>query len=206
MGSSPPHPSSERSIALYRRTASAWDGARTDTGLEQSWLDHFMTLLAPSPSVLDLGCGTGRPIAVQLAARGAAITGVDAAPEMIAIFNSRVPGATAEVADMRGLDLGRRFDGILAWDSFFHLTPDDQAGMFAVFKRHAAPGAALMFTSGPEAGEAIGTWQGEDLYHASLAPKAYRRHLADHGFEVMDHRARDPMCGGHTVWLARFAG
>jgi hypothetical protein len=37
----------------------------------------------------------------------------------------------------------------------------------AVFRRHAAPKAALMFTSGPAAGEAIGAYRGEPLYHAA---------------------------------------
>jgi hypothetical protein len=34
------------------------------------------------------------------------------------------------VADMRTLSLARRFDGILAWDSYFHLSYDDQKQMF----------------------------------------------------------------------------
>ena len=42
--------------------------------------------------------------------------------------------------------------------------------MFPRFAAHAQPGAPLMFTSGSEAGEAIGEWQGEPLYHASLEP------------------------------------
>ena len=64
---------------------------------------------------------------------------------------------------MRGLSLWRRFDGILAWDSFFHLSADDQRKMFAVFRDHAAPGAALLFTSGPRAGVAMGTFEGVTL-------------------------------------------
>jgi hypothetical protein len=106
------------------------------------------------------------------------------------------------VADMRTLSLGRTFDGLIAWDSFFHLTPDDQRRMFAVFQNHAAPQAALMFTSGPAHGEAIGTFEGEPLYHASLAPQEYHALLDAHGFRVVRHVAEDPACNGHTVWLA----
>ena len=29
--------------------------------------------------------------------------------------------------------------------------------------------------------------------------------LAEHGFELCAHRAEDPDCGGHTVWLAQRA-
>ena len=40
--------------------------------------------------------------------------------------------------------------------------------MFGVFARHAAPGARLMFTSGPSEGESIGSYHGEPLYHAPV--------------------------------------
>jgi hypothetical protein len=104
---------------------------------------------------------------------------------------------------MRELSLGRQFDGILAWDSFFHLRPEDQRGMFPVFGQHSARGAALKFTSGPSHGEAMGTYRGEPLYHGSLDPTEYRRLLDANGFDVVKHIVNDPTCGHHTVWVAR---
>jgi hypothetical protein len=106
---------------------------------------------------------------------------------------------------MRELALGRRFDGLLAWDSFFHLTPADQRAMFPILGAHAGPRATLMFTSGPRHGEAIGTFQGEPLYHGSLDPAEYRALLEAQGFGVVAHAAEDPTCGGHTIWLAQRA-
>ena len=103
---------------------------------------------------------------------------------------------------MRALALKDTFDGLLAWDSFFHLAHDDQRRMFPIFERHASPGAALMFTSGVSHGEAMGSYRGEPLYHASLAPEEYRTLLKSAGFRVVAHIAEDPDCGGHTVWLA----
>jgi len=105
--------------------------------------------------------------------------------------------------DMRTLALGETFDGIIAWDSFFHLTHDDQHDMFKVFDRHTHPGSALIFTSGPSHGIATGNFAGEVLFHASLAPDAYRGLLTQHGFDVMDMQLEDPDCAGHTVWLAK---
>ena len=104
---------------------------------------------------------------------------------------------------MRTLALGRRFHGILAWDSFFHLPVDDQRAMFPIFRRHAAPDAGLIFTSGPRHGEAIGSYQGEPLYHASLAPDEYRARLDENGFDVVSYDEEAPACGGHTIWVAK---
>lgn len=101
------------------------------------------------------------------------------------------------------LALGRRFNGLLAWNSFFHLPAGDQHAMFRTFREHAEPQAALMFTSGPKSGEAIGNWQGEQLYHASLDPEDYCQLLDAEGFQVVDHVPEDPDCGRQTVWLAQ---
>lgn len=131
------------------------------------------------------------------------MTGVDASPQLLAMARDMAPNQRWVAADMRRLALGRRFDGVLAWDSFFHLTHADQRAMFAVFAAHVVPGGTLMFTAGPAHGIAMGTFFGEPLFHASLAPEEYRLHLDAHGFDVLDHVAEDPDCGGHTVWLAR---
>ena len=193
----------DRIIGLYDRHAQRWDGERPRNLFERPWLDRFLALVPRGGSILDVGCGSGEPVARYFIAAGYEVTGVDSSPAMIALCRGRFPRQAWVVSDMRTLSLRRRFDGILAWDSFFHLRADDQARMFAVFGRHAAPDAALMFTSGPRRGEAMGSYQGEPLYHSSLDPAEYRALLAEHGFEVVSQVSEDPGCGGRTVWLAR---
>lgn len=193
----------ERIVGLYEDHAEAWDRQRGRDLIERFWLDRFSALLPAGGSVLDLGCGMGEPIARYLIGRGFAVVGVDSSPSLLALARRRFPDQQWIDADMRRVELGRRFDGVLAWHSLFHLRADDQRAMFPRFAAHAARGAALMFTSGPEAGEAIGKWRGEPLYHASLEPAEYERLLQANGFAAIDRRLRDPDCGEATVWLAR---
>jgi len=190
-------------IDLYQRHAATYDGLRGKLLMEGPWLARFRALLAPDATILDIGCGTGQPIARHFMEQGHAVTGVDSASAMIALCRARFPEGDWQIADMRRLALGRRFDGLIAWDSFFHLTPEDQRGMFKVFANHATLGAALIFTSGPAYGEAIGSFEGEALYHGSLDPQEYRALLAESGFSVVEHVVEDPSCGGHTIWLAQ---
>ncbi|MEM9439177.1 MAG: class I SAM-dependent methyltransferase [Pseudomonadota bacterium] len=191
-------------IEIYRRHADAWVKLRGQHLLEKKWLDKFLELLPNASSVLDIGCGFGEPIGRYLFENGSAVTGIDASPELIQVAKERVAKATWIVSDMRALRLADKFDGLLAWNSTFHLTPNDQRQMFPIFQEHAAKGAALMFTSGPSHGDAIGEFEGEPLYHSSLDGDEYRLLLDQHGFDVIEHVVKDPDCGQHTVWLARF--
>lgn len=192
-------------LPTYESVGRAWAERRTKSLFERPALDRFCAAL-PGPRVLDLGCGSGDPIARHLLERGCTVTGVDGAAVMAELFRENLPGAAIVHSDMRHLALGRTFDGILAWDSLFHLSAADQRAMVPVLGRHAAPGAALMFTSGPAAGEAIGVVEDMPVYHASLSPEDYRTALAAEGFEVLDFRPDDPEVDGHTVWLARYRG
>jgi 2-polyprenyl-3-methyl-5-hydroxy-6-metoxy-1,4-benzoquinol methylase len=191
-------------VDLYERHSRAYDRDRSRSLQERTWLDRFLLGVRPGGTVLDVGCGVGEPIVRYLIDRGFRVAGVDASPSMIELCRARFPNSDWLVADMRELDLGRRFEGILAWDSFFHLSMDDQRGMFRRFAAHAQRGGPLMFTSGPAEGETIGTFGEEPLYHASLSPAEYEHLLAMNGFVVKSHVAEDPECGEHTVWLAAY--
>jgi SAM-dependent methyltransferase len=193
----------ERIINLYQRYAHDWDKERGRVLFEKPWLDRLLALLPSRPSILDVGCGSAEPITRYFIEKGCDVTGVDSSEDLIAICKERFPHLDWYVKDMRKLCLSRRFDGILAWDSFFHLCPEDQRMMFSIFRRHAAPKAALMFTSGPSHGEAIGVYKDEPLYHGSLDGAEYRSLLNQNGFNVVSHVNEDATCGNHTVWLAQ---
>lgn len=193
-------------ISTYDREGVAWAAIRDRRLTERPWLDRALAI-APHDRgrrrVLDLGCGAGRPIAEYLMDRGCMVTGVDASRPMIELFARIVPRAIALHADMRTLRLSDLFDLVIAWDSFFHLSPHDQRGMFPIFAGHAAPGGVLLFTTGPRAGEVIGRIGDSDLYHASLDPEEYRELMAEHGFEELGYWPEEPACGGRTIWMAR---
>lgn len=190
-------------VGLYERHAPAWVRLRgRSLHLERAWIDRFTRDLSPGASVLDLGAGSGHPIAADLLRRGFKVTGVDGAKTLIKAASTTLPEAEWVVADMRSYDPGRRFEGVIAWHSFFHLRPADQEAMFLRFAALIAEGGRLMFTAGPQRGVELGEWEGEPLYHASLDADEYARLLHLHGFDLVEHCSGDPDCGDAFVWLA----
>ena len=190
-------------MELYERHAQHWDQDRGRDLSEQPWLDRFLRFVRPGGSILDVGCGSAEPIARFFIERGYEVTGADSSPSLIDICKRRFPKQHWIVADMRVLDLNARFEGLIAWDSLFHLCPEDQRRVFPLFRKHSAPNAALLFTSGPASGDAIGEYRGEPLYHGSLDGAEYRELLDENGFAVMAHVVQDATCGHRTIWLAQ---
>lgn len=191
-----------RTQEIYERNAARFDRERPKALHERAWLDRFLDCLAPGGHVLDAGCGTGDPVAHYMAGRGFRVTGLDASEAMLAIARTRFPDGDWRLGDMRSVDLPERFDGIIAWDSFFHLTADEQRDTLPQFARLLAPGGALLLTIGPEAGEVTGRVGDDSVYHASLAPEDYDSILAAHGLGVIAFVAEDPDCDFRTLLLA----
>ncbi len=192
-----------RTRDVYERQAAPFDAERPKMLHERAWLARFAALLPEGGTILDLGCGAGDPFPAWFRARGFRVTGVDIAEAMLEIARERCPQGDWRWADMRTLDLGDRFDGIIGWNSFFHLTQDELRTTLPKLVQHLRPGGVLMLTVGPEAGEVDGHVGGERVYHSSLSPAEYEAEMDRMGMEVVAFVMEDPDCDMQTVLLAR---
>lgn len=189
--------------AVYENNAKIWDKHRPRKLTEKKWLDKFSRFLPADATVLDAGCGAGEPISRYLAEKGFRLTGVDQSPAMIDICTRRMPEQSWLVMDMCELSLDQRFDGIVAWDSFFHLNQDEQRSTLRLFAQHLRPAGALLLTVGHKAGEVLGKVHGEPVYHSSLSPEEYTQILNSEGFSNVELAIKDQE-SDRTVLLARF--
>lgn len=187
----------------YDIIADWFDQNRSQELFEKAYLDKVITYLPVGATILDLGCGTGQPIAQYCIERGFAIVGIDGSVQLINRAQKYFPLQTWIVGDMRQIDLRQQFGAIIAWHSLFHLPVQDQRNMFAIFAKHVTSGGILLFTSGPQAGEVWSDNGGQMLYHASLSADEYKSLLAQYGFVLLSHTVEDPHCGGATVWMAQ---
>ena len=193
---------SGRTQAVYERNAESYDARRSRALFEARWLRRFAGAMPEGGRVLDLGCGSGRPIAGGLIGEGFRLTGADFSEPMLQLARARWPNGDWRLSDMRTLDLPDRFDGIIGWDSFFHLTPDEQRACLPRLARHLNPGGVLMVTVGSIEGEVTG-FVGEDpVYHASLSVAEYATLLDGCGMRMTAYLAEDPDCDYHSVMMA----
>lgn len=193
----------ENTRAVYQRQAQTFDAQRARDGRETEWLEAFIQTLPNGGRILDLGCGTGDPVAGWLIERGFKITGVDYSEPMLAIAKARFPDETWLHLDMRALDLPEKFDGILSWHGSFHLGTDEQRALIPKLCGMLLPGGTLMLTIGPSEGEVTGTIGSETVYHASLDPREYRELLETEGFTHIALSNNDANTNGPYVLLAR---
>lgn len=203
MTRSPDAELANRTRDIYEEQAARFDQERSRKLFEARWLTRFADGLPDGGRVLDLGCGAGEPIASWLIAEGFHYTGIDIAEAMLRIARGRWPKGDWRQGDMRDLDLEDRFDGIVAWDSFFHLTREEQKDCLPRLARHLSPGGRLLVTVGPGNGEVTGTVGGVTVYHASLSPAQYAMILEENGMVMTGFLAQDPDCAKHSVLLAQ---
>ena len=108
-------------MVAYERFAAFYDAVMDDPGPRAARVDAAVRRYRPEArTLLELGCGTGSILARLTT--GAALTGLDRSPAMLAVCAQKVPGARLVEGDMASFDLGRRFDVVACvFDSLNHL-------------------------------------------------------------------------------------
>jgi 2-polyprenyl-3-methyl-5-hydroxy-6-metoxy-1,4-benzoquinol methylase len=184
--------------ASYNAVAAEWDAARSVLQTrEKPFLDALLDGVDPPGEVLDLGCGTGRPIAAEVLARGHQVTGVDQAEALLAIARSRCPSATWIQSAIESFVAPGVFHAIVCWDALFHIDRSLHPGLFERMAGMLVPGGRLMLTAGGSEHPAFtDTMFGRRFFYDSHPPAAVEAMLGAAGFQPVLAAYLDRPTGG----------
>lgn len=170
----------------YNAIASNWDAARSSLfPYEHPFLERLTEGLLRPARILDLGCGTGRPVAEFLVRQGFDVTGVDQAEELLALARKRLPEGRWLRAQMETFEPDEEYDGAVVWDSLFHIPREHHEPILRSVLRSMRKGSRLILTvGGSDHPPFTDTMYGQPFFYDSHPPEAVLRILNSLGATV----------------------
>jgi cyclopropane fatty-acyl-phospholipid synthase-like methyltransferase len=197
----------------YDAVADAWGRARRAPqadARERAWLERFFAALPNDASVLDLGCGSGAPMLVEVIERGYRAMGVDFSRQQLLQARSRCPRAALLQADIAEVEFeSASFDGVIAYDSIWHVPRQEHSPIFERIREWLVVGGAALFTlaAAKGEGELFTELIGVPVFYDSRPEAASLQMLGAAGFSIVGHDLK-PVSGarpaeGHLIVLAK---
>ena len=197
----------------YDLIAEQWHANKRARGYVEHvlrYVDRMLEDLPAGAKVLDLGCGTGEPVAKHIVARGFRLTGVDESEQMLKFARQTVPEAELIHADMVTVELNDRFDAAVAWDSMFHVERKHHAAIYRKLGHALRAGARLLLSVGgsaPAPDDSVegftSEMYGQTFYYSGFTPEVARKMIEAAGFEIEVWEVDDPTSRGHIAVIAR---
>ncbi|HYE35269.1 class I SAM-dependent methyltransferase [Methylocaldum sp.] len=171
----------------YNAISAQWDAARVSFfGREREYIDTFLADLPPSSSILDAGCGTGRPMAEYVIAHGHQVTGVDQSEELLAIARQRYPQARWIHSSLEQYEFDGCQQGVICWDSLFHIERSHHKPILSRISHSLPSGGRIMLTVGGSDHPAFTDSMFEQqFFYDSYPPQKVLEILGNLGFIIL---------------------
>ncbi len=172
------------------------------------WLSELRERIPAGGAVLDLGCGSGVPVARDLAAAGYRVTGIDVSDVQVRRARELVPQAEFVRADVTAIDFGpASFDAVVALYVLIHLPLEDQPPLLARIASWLRPGGLFLATTGYRAWTGVDeNWLdgGVPMWWSQADAATYRSWITQAGLSIEREEFAPEGDTGHALfWAAR---
>lgn len=173
--------------AGYNKAATAYSSDFRDQFKNNRHLDLLLAKLPSQPTVLDIGCGSGKPIDAYLTSQGCRVIGIDISEEQIKLARTNVPSAEYHVLDMSELQPGQfSVDAVVSFYALFHIPRETHLAVLQKIKSFLKPGGYLLITMG--AHDWVGKeddFCGAEMYWSHYGADKNKELLQEAGFTIV---------------------
>lgn len=167
----------------YNKIAQKWTTLRSKSFVSELVKD-FASKTRQHGKILEIGCGSGF-LTKYLCEEGFQVDGIDISQKMIEIAKAQnIYSANFTVCDFFEYRTNKKYDGVIAWDSFFRFPKERQKDIYSIAGKLLNPGGYLLFTHGDANDEHTDKMLGETFYYSCIPKNDLVKTLEENGFDV----------------------
>lgn len=194
--------------ASYNAVCREWADYRAKSRIGEC-IAEFERRLTENSDILDIGCGTGYPIASYLSKMGHRITGIDISENMIEEAKAlRLKNADFFVQNIMEYRPQKQFDAVIAFDSIWHVEESRQKELFERISDMLKDGGWLLFTHGKERGTIRGEMFRKTFVYSALDGSEVKKILSDNRMEIVNwlEKYEEPSIGTRDLLVVARKG
>ena len=166
-------------------------------------LERLSQKLKKGSTMLDLGCGSGRPVDEWLVKRGYGVIGLDVSEKMIEMAKRYVPEGKYNVKDISRLKPNEyEVDAIVAFYSIFHTPREQQGELYRTLATYLQEGGLLLTVGGNGEWEGIEEFHGVKMFWSQHSPEKNHELVEKAGFKILTDEKSTTGDETHQVILA----
>ena len=173
----------------YDKIAVRYMDAR-DQLVNYRYLERLNNLIMPCSTILDIGCGAGKPIDRFFINKGHRVIGIDISRKQIRLAKRNVPQASYSVKDVSGLQIEEyQVDAIISYYTIIHIPRETHEELFLKINSFLPKGGLVLVTMGSSEWEGIEDFYGVKMYFSHYGPEKNREMIekvaAQHGVPLI---------------------
>jgi SAM-dependent methyltransferase len=169
----------------WNKIGKTYDTYRDHSKMNQE-LERFSSYLPERGLVLDVGSGSGLPVAKFLVTKGFQVKGLDISEEMVKLATKNVPEAEFIQEDLLEAEFSKeRFNGIICVYTLWHIPRDTHLTIYQKFYDWLQPDGILMINTGARESEGMSLFFGEPMLWSNPSKEQTLKYIKQTGFEIL---------------------